>query len=193
MDFRLQPLQTHHSEQAALALWHGFSDKIGKILSPKASGLRLLADWINPDRGILALDGQGDVIGIAGYDLGDGGIITGGISAMFRHFGIFGGMKRAICFEFISRTVEPDAMYIDSIVVFEHARGHGVATALIAKLSALAKDHGKTFLALDVIDENASARALYERLGFRVVRTQNSMIRKHLFGFSKSHYMRMDL
>jgi ribosomal protein S18 acetylase RimI-like enzyme len=38
-------------------------------------------------------------------------------------------------------------------------------------------------LRLDVIDTNLRARALYERLGFRAVRSESLGPLRHLFGF----------
>jgi ribosomal protein S18 acetylase RimI-like enzyme len=48
-------------------------------------------------------------------------------------------------------------------------RGHGLAAAASAGLCVLLRDDGCTTIALNVREDNTSARAAYERIGFRVV------------------------
>jgi GNAT superfamily N-acetyltransferase len=56
-------------------------------------------------------------------------------------------------------------LYID---VHREWRGAGVGAALIDGAVNWAKDHGVEMIALSVLDSNPRARALYERLGFKV-------------------------
>ena len=48
-----------------------------------------------------------------------------------------------------------------------HARGSGVGEALVEAASADAREQGCSRLTLDVAHDNAPARKLYERMGFR--------------------------
>ena len=58
--------------------------------------------------------------------------------------------------------------YISLIVVDEQYRGKGLATALIQKANEIARQSGCTKTVLDVDSDNGPARALYEKLGFKL-------------------------
>jgi len=64
----------------------------------------------------------------------------------------------------------PGDVYIANLGVHPDARGNGVGSALIAHESAKAKAAGFQKMTLDVADNNPRAQALYERLGFEVIR-----------------------
>jgi GNAT superfamily N-acetyltransferase len=53
-----------------------------------------------------------------------------------------------------------------SMWVAPHARGTGVADALVAAVIAWATERGINTIALDVVETNARARAFYRRQGF---------------------------
>ncbi len=59
-----------------------------------------------------------------------------------------------------------DAAYLISMWVAPEARRRGVGAALIDAIVAWATGAGYTLLLLDVADDNAPAKALYERAGF---------------------------
>lgn len=63
---------------------------------------------------------------------------------------------------------EPTEFYLDSLAVDPEWRGRGVATALIRAMAQRASESGKP-AGLLVDKENTRARALYERVGFRLV------------------------
>lgn len=56
-----------------------------------------------------------------------------------------------------------------SLAVAEHARGGGVARALLEACEAAARSAGRRTLRLEVRPDNTPARALYARAGFRPV------------------------
>ncbi|WP_270893815.1 GNAT family N-acetyltransferase [Listeria welshimeri] len=58
--------------------------------------------------------------------------------------------------------------YLDSIVTNEKYRGHGVGTALLAKLTEIAAKDGEKVVGLNCDKGNPHAKRLYERLGFHV-------------------------
>ncbi len=61
--------------------------------------------------------------------------------------------------------------YISLVSVDAMYRRRGYARALLEHARLAAQKHGKSFLALDVLAHNAPAIALYERLGYRRLRT----------------------
>lgn len=62
---------------------------------------------------------------------------------------------------------DPGTAYLVGMWVAPEARGRGVGGALIDAIAGWAHERGARHLALWVADENASARMLYERHGFR--------------------------
>jgi ribosomal protein S18 acetylase RimI-like enzyme len=56
--------------------------------------------------------------------------------------------------------------WIEDLFVAETARGSGLGRAMVEAAVARAKERGCRRIELDVDDENAPARALYESLGF---------------------------
>lgn len=61
------------------------------------------------------------------------------------------------------------AMRIYSVVVAPEARGLGIGQKLVAALEALAADEACDRVTLEVRADNAAARALYAKLGYREV------------------------
>ena len=55
---------------------------------------------------------------------------------------------------------------VHDVVVASSHRGRGIAARMFAEVEAIARERGACKLTLEVLDGNASARALYQRLGF---------------------------
>ncbi len=80
--------------------------------------------------------------------------------------------------------------YIESLSVAASARGLGIGTRLVEFGESLIKDNlDFTHYSLHVVGSNDKAKALYERLGFRVVSTENSHLTQNLFGEKVIYYM----
>ncbi len=75
-------------------------------------------------------------------------------------------------------TFLPRAAYLSMVAVAEPYRRRGHARALLERARAIARRYGKPFLALDVLTENAPARALYERAGYRPLRRIGLFVRE---------------
>jgi len=56
--------------------------------------------------------------------------------------------------------------WLEDLFVREAARGSGLGRALVESAVARARDHGCKRIELDVNEDNAPARALYEACGF---------------------------
>jgi ribosomal protein S18 acetylase RimI-like enzyme len=63
---------------------------------------------------------------------------------------------------------------IHDLAVLPGQRGRGIGHALLAAAEADARNDGCCKLTLEVLEDNAPARRLYERFGFRDVRYGNS-------------------
>lgn len=55
---------------------------------------------------------------------------------------------------------------VHDVVVLQSHRGRGIAARMFAEVEAIARERGACKLTLEVLEGNAAARALYERLGF---------------------------
>ena len=64
---------------------------------------------------------------------------------------------------------------VHDIVVRAGHRGRGIGVALLAEVEAIARERGACKLTLEVLDGNASARALYQRLGFTAYQLDPAM------------------
>jgi GNAT superfamily N-acetyltransferase len=58
---------------------------------------------------------------------------------------------------------------VDVLYVRPEARGKGLARELMGAAAEYVRDQGGDHLELDVLEDNAAARRLYERLGFRTI------------------------
>jgi ribosomal protein S18 acetylase RimI-like enzyme len=55
---------------------------------------------------------------------------------------------------------------VHDVAVAASHRGRGIASLLFAEVETIARERGACKLTLEVLEGNASARALYQRLGF---------------------------
>lgn len=70
---------------------------------------------------------------------------------------------------------EPGEFYLDTISVSIHHQGKGIGKKLIEAMIHHAKQKGFEKVGLLVDVENPSAKKLYERIGFKVLKTKNLM------------------
>ncbi|AFU99182.1 GNAT family N-acetyltransferase [Simiduia agarivorans] len=70
----------------------------------------------------------------------------------------------------------PDSLHVAQLGVAPALRSQGLGAQLLAYAESQARARGIGQLSLDVADENPRARALYERLGFRLLTSQASSI-----------------
>ena len=169
--------------QAARLYWQAFGSKLGRVLGPEGRALAYLERAISGNHVIVALSDAGELMGLIGFRSAQGGFAEGSMPDLRVAYGRFGALWRAAAMRAISREVDNDRFLIDGICVAAGARGQGVGTALIEALVQDVRTRDYAEMRLDVIDTNIRARALYERLGFRAVRSESLGPLRHLFGF----------
>lgn len=109
---------------------------------------------------------------------------------MMRRFGFFRVMLSAFSLMFLDNHLLSDEMIVDFIAVDPSYRGHGIGSKLLDFAEEVAVSvEGISRLTLGVIDENKGARRLYERKGFKVYKTKNSLIKYWLTGVRTSHML----
>ncbi|MGA9840115.1 MAG: GNAT family N-acetyltransferase [Thermoplasmata archaeon] len=70
------------------------------------------------------------------------------------------------------------AGYVSMVMVDPGYRRRGHARALLERARAATQSTGRKFVALDVLAQNAPARALYERIGYRPLRESSYLVRE---------------
>lgn len=176
--------------QAAQLYWEAFSGKLGKILGHEQRVIPYFKSIIAADQAIIALSDDGEeLLGLAGFDLGEGGFIGGGLKEIIKHYGYVGGLWRGVLLDVFTRKVKSETLQMDGITVSKNARGQGVGTALLVAIFEKARAEHIPYVELDVINTNPRAKALYKRMGFVEISANKIWPMSYLFGFSMSYKM----
>jgi GNAT superfamily N-acetyltransferase len=135
-----------------------------------------------------------ELIGIAGFKTPKGSL-TGGItySELLSQLGVIKGNWAAVIFNLYDRKAAFKELIMDGIAVHSNARGKGVGSYLLTEIAKYAKEHEFNKVRLDVIDINSKAKILYERMGFKSVKTESYPYLKWLLGFSGSTTMELNV
>lgn len=174
---------------AARLYWEAFGDKLGPVLGPEPRALDFFERVIRADHCYVALDDQGQLIGLAGFKTPEGSFAGGTRRDLRQVYGIAGALWRGFLLWALNREVDNDRFLLDGICVTAAARGHGVGSALIDRICDEGLLLGYRSVRLDVVDTNLRAQALYERLGFVAVQTEKIGLLRYVFGFSAATTM----
>jgi ribosomal protein S18 acetylase RimI-like enzyme len=80
-------------------------------------------------------------------------------------------------------TPRDDEIYVDGIAVAPAWRSRGIGRRLLAEIGVIARAQGKDYVRLDVVDTNPRARALYERVGYKVTREESYRLMRRWTGY----------
>lgn len=160
-----------------------FGEKLALAVPNMENRKALFAEGFNLDVAIAALM-DGNLVGIAGFHA-HGKSLTSDLKYrhLLSHLGFLGGNRAAIVFSLFERTPRPNELVMEGIAVQSQARGMGVGKQLLGEIRKYAENHGFNRVRLDVIDTNPKARQLYERFGFRSVKTERFPQLKSILGF----------
>ncbi|MGW1239366.1 GNAT family N-acetyltransferase [Streptomyces bobili] len=171
------------SETRVAALyWEAFGRKLGAALNPPDKARAFLAAHLHHDRGVVAVV-DGEVAGVAGYQLAERGLTGGGAADVLSTYGTLRGLPRLAVLALMERRAADGELVMDGIAVAPEHRGKGIGGLLLREIAAVAADHSCRRVRLDVIDVNPRARALYERHGFVAVHTEKTPYLRGLMGF----------
>lgn len=184
--------EANRAEVAAL-YWEAFGDKLGFVMGPRYRALVFISRTLQSDHGICAHDGNGRLLGVAGFKTARGALVGGNFSDLRQVYGWLGGALRAALMAALIRGVDNERFLIDGIFVAPEARSCGVGTALLDAILAEAKLRGYRQVRLDVIDTNPRARALYLQRGFVDMHTQKMGLWRYVFGFNATTTMVRDV
>jgi len=181
-------LNDHHRIQAAQLYYTAFRQKLHPIFRDEARAIAVLEQSLNGSHALVATV-NGDFAGIAGFKDAEGSLTDLQPHRMTDAFGFFGGWWRLLALSLFERSLEPDTLLMDGIVVAPEMRGMGIGSKLLDATIEHAHQRGCTSVRLDVVDTNPRARQLYERKGFIATKTERYPIFRHIFGFAGSTTM----
>jgi ribosomal protein S18 acetylase RimI-like enzyme len=175
--------------EAAALYWQAFGGKLGRVMGPEARARAFLTRAIRPDHCLAALAPDGRLLGCAGFKTAAGSFAGGSVADLQAVYGRVGTLWRMVLLRLLERDVERERFLMDGLCVADGARGQGVGQALVRAICVEAAARGYREVRLDVVDTNARARALYERLGFRAVATDRLGALRLVFGFASATTM----
>lgn len=188
-------IQIHHGlpdplrPQAAALYWQAFGGKLGRVLGPEPLALAYLTRVIRADHCLTALAPDGTLLGLAGFKTPAASFAGGSEQDLRATYGRLGGTWRALILRLLGNEVDNERFLLDGLCVSSQARGNGIGTALLEAIVAEGRARGYPAVRLDVVDTNWRARALYERRGFVLDRTEGIGPLRLIFGFKAAHTM----
>lgn len=177
----------------AALYWEAFGAKLGRTMGPKPKALKFFEAVLHPPHALCARDADGRLLGVAGFKTNQGALVGGTFGDMARVYGWIGAAWRVALLQALERDTENARFLMDGIFVAPAARGRGVGSQLLQAIADEAAARGYAEVRLDVIDTNDRARALYERRGFRAIRTHSTGLLHHVFGFRSATTMILQL
>jgi ribosomal protein S18 acetylase RimI-like enzyme len=178
---------------AAALYWEAFGGKLGAVMGPQPKAMAFLMRVLRQDHAIAALDEAGGLLGMAGFKTPAGSFAGGEAADVVAIYGRLGSLWRLPLLWLLGREVDNDRFLLDGICVARGVRGRGIGTALMAAIEAEAAARGYGQVRLDVIDSNWRAKALYDRLGFRVEKTTSIGVLRFVYGFRAAITMVKDV
>lgn len=182
-------LPEHLRPEAAVLYWQAFGGKLGRVLGPEDKALEFLRRVMRADHCLTAFDAHDRLVGLAGFKTTRGSFAGGTDADLRAVYGPFGGRWRAMVLRLLGNEVDTTRFLLDGLCVSDAARGQGVGTLLLEAIVAEGRARGYRAVRLDVVDTNDRARALYERRGFVIDRTEGIGPLRLIFGFRAAHSM----
>lgn len=156
-------------DAAAIRLLASARGALQPVLGDHAHRQRLLGDFINWDRVLLAYEGP-QPVGFATCKYAGRGPFAPPPAAFRQTFGPVSGLLRRAAYRFAEWREGRHRFFLYSLKVIPQARGRGIASALLRATEQLALRNGFDAVELEVFAGNAPARQLYARQGYRIVR-----------------------
>ncbi len=174
--------ETQRAEAVTL-YWQAFGGKLGRVMGPTPKAHRFLTRVLRAHHAIVALNDAGHLLGMAGFKTPQGSFAGGEVADIRAIYGSLGAAWRLPLLWMLSDAARQDHFLLDGICVTASARSLGIGTGLMAAIEDEARARGYRTVRLEVIDSNGRARALYQRLGYRIEKTQQLGLLRYAFGF----------
>jgi len=182
-----------HRAAAARLYDEAFGSKLMLAIPDQSRRIELFEKHFVLAYAVAAVAG-GKLVGIAGFSTNSGSL-TGGLNydRLLAGLGLLGGHRAAAVLSLYEREAVPGELIMDGIAVDSTCREMGIGTRLLSRMIDYGRSQGYETIRLDVIDTNAGARRLYERLGFVGTHTEEFEILRAVLGFGASTTMIYDL
>ena len=163
------PEELHH--QAAIICCEGFFSQIGWLFGSKQKAITVLEHGFDTELGLTA-QMQGQLVGFVGFKYENRPFFQFERSYCIRELGLLRGLLACLLLNNMT-AAKPlsDEMYIAVLVVDASMCGKGIGSLLMQAAFEIAQQNQCPAVVLDVANTNPDARRLYERLGFKLVRT----------------------
>ncbi len=157
-------------QQAAIICYEGFP-QIKWLFGSQQKAVTVFEPSFNTELGLTAQI-QGQLVGFVGLKYENRPFFRFDRSHFIRELGLLRGLLAFLVLNNIS-LAKPlaDEMHIAVLVVDASMRGKGIGSLLMQAAFEIAQQNRCTAVVLDVANTNPDARRLYERLGFKAVRT----------------------
>lgn len=181
----------------ATIYYQAFAPKLKHLeLFPQSDtqAVSILSESLNLHRGLCVV-GDGEILAVAGLEYDGQRFVTFRWTPLLKTFGWFGALWRYLWIQMLRQFQRPatNTLRIEAIAVSEAARGKGIGTLLMENILNRARALGYQTVTLEVVNTNADAQKLYERLGFRTIRSSwYGPITAHA-GFTGANYMQKQL
>ena len=153
---------------------------------------RLLASSLRWQQVILAMDGS-RAIGFASYKCGGkGGPYAPSLKDFLRIHGA-GALWRYPAFLLSERRDARSAFYLYGVKVDKRYRGWGVSRLLLDAVHEEARRRGAEYIDLEVTNKHSRAQGIYERYGYKLLKTRRMGWLGRFFSFSSVDVMRLTL
>jgi ribosomal protein S18 acetylase RimI-like enzyme len=157
--------------QAAIVCYEGFRSQVEWLFGSQEKAITLLEHSFNLELGLTA-QMQGQLVGLVGLKYANRPFFQFERSRCIQELGLLRGLLAFLIFNNLSvHQILPDEMYISLLVVDISMRGKVIGSSLMQAAFEIAQQNQCHSVVLDVANTNPDARRLYERLGFKTVRT----------------------
>ncbi len=146
-------------------------EKLEPILGSDGRAIEALENNITIGKCLVAIFDE-KLVGIMGIQTNKSGFLNPRFKTMVNIYGILGGIIRMGGLMILHHTTSTDELYIDGVAVAHEMRGKGIGSRLFDLLERSASKKRIRTISLEVIDTNPRAKALYEHLGFEVMKVQ---------------------
>lgn len=158
--------------RASDLMWEAFGEKLHRPLGGAERAKRFLVGIADPTTLVVARDG-GDLLGAMVLTDSEHRSQADEWAVARDVYGLLAAVPRLILVAPLDTKPPAGCLYVDWIAVAPEARGRGVGSKLLAFAEDVAAQRDLPALALDVVDSNPRAQALYARLGFEVESTRS--------------------